>query len=180
MKRRCYDSKRESYVDYGGRGIIICDEWLNDFVAFKDWALANGWEEGLEIDRIENNGIYEPGNCRWSDDVTQSRNRRNTVFLEAFGEKKCVAEWATDNRCKATASAIFFRIKKLKWGHERAIVTPPYKEIAAFGETKSIPQWVLDERCKIGDHGLRDRILSGWDAELAIVTPNTKNGGSFN
>ncbi len=92
MIHRCEDAKREKYKDYGGRGITVCEEW-HDASAFMDWAFANGYEEGLQIDRIDVDGNYEPNNCRWVTPKENSRNRRNTVFLTVDGKTKCVAEW---------------------------------------------------------------------------------------
>lgn len=71
MKQRCFNSNHKSFKYYGGRGIVVCDEWKNDFQAFYDWAMENGYEEGLTIDRIEAEGNYEPSNCEW---VTQKQN----------------------------------------------------------------------------------------------------------
>lgn len=78
MKRRCYAPKTLKYDRYGGRGITVCDEWRNSETgcnAFCTWALANGWQEGLQIDRIDNDGPYAPWNCRF---VTRGENMRNT------------------------------------------------------------------------------------------------------
>lgn len=65
IKTRCNNKNSTKYKDYGGRGISICDEWKNDFVSFHNWAIDNGWERGLQIDRINNDGNYEPSNCQW-------------------------------------------------------------------------------------------------------------------
>ena len=75
MKERCYSSACLAYKYYGERGIIICDEWLNDFEAFLKWSLENGWVKGLSIDREDNDGNYEPDNCRWITIKEQSYNR---------------------------------------------------------------------------------------------------------
>lgn len=75
MKSRCYVKNQENYKYYGGRGIKVCDEWLKSFDTFYDWAISNGYKEGLSIDRIDNDGDYEPSNCRWSDKWGQAINK---------------------------------------------------------------------------------------------------------
>lgn len=77
MKQRCFNPNDKDYEKYGGRGITICDEWKEDFCKFKSWALASGYAQELSIDRIENNGNYEPSNCRWATQSQQNSNRRS-------------------------------------------------------------------------------------------------------
>lgn len=75
MKDRCFNVNSSNYYKYGGRGITMCDEWANNYTSFEEWVFANGYNETLEIDRIDNNGNYEPNNCRL---VTSSINSQNT------------------------------------------------------------------------------------------------------
>lgn len=76
MKTRCYRPSYHAYKHYGGRGIRICDEWLQSFEAFYRWAIENGYEDDLSIDRIDCNGNYQPDNCRWATAEEQNKNKR--------------------------------------------------------------------------------------------------------
>lgn len=78
MKARCYDPKTNRFECYGGRGIGVCDEWM-EFRPFFDWAIANGYKLGLSIDRIDNDRGYSPDNCRWVTRKAQQKNKRNSV-----------------------------------------------------------------------------------------------------
>lgn len=110
MKQRCYDVNFKKYVDYGGRGISVCDEWLNDYAVFRAWALENGHRNDLTIDRIDNNKGYYPENCRWADRFVQSNNRRNTIWVEYKGEKLPMAVVA--RACGINHATFWDRIKK--------------------------------------------------------------------
>ena len=79
MRCRCNNIGDNSFSRYGGRGISICPEWNNSFIAFYQWAIANGYKEGLSIDRINNDGNYEPSNCRWATVKEQASNRRRSA-----------------------------------------------------------------------------------------------------
>lgn len=94
MRDRCYNPSRKEYKDYGGRGITVCDEWNEDFEAFHDWSIKNGYSEDLTIDRIENNGPYSPDNCRWATRKTQSDNTRQVVHIAVGGVSKNIEGWA--------------------------------------------------------------------------------------
>ena len=76
MKCRCFNKKNPAYNHYGGRGITVCDEWKQDFMNFYNWSIENGYTDELTIDRINNNGNYEPSNCRWTDMTQQIVNQR--------------------------------------------------------------------------------------------------------
>lgn len=93
MVNRCKNPNNPAYHNYGGRGIDVCDEWTR-FENFYLWSVYNGYEEGLELDRINNDGWYTPDNCRWTDRITQANNRRSNVIVEYQGEKMTVAELA--------------------------------------------------------------------------------------
>lgn len=93
MKSRCYRKSNKHYCIYGGRGIKICDEWLNSFKDFYDWAMDNGYREDLTIDRIDVNGDYEPSNCRWVTISEQSNNRRSCRYYTINGVTKNLQQW---------------------------------------------------------------------------------------
>lgn len=93
MRNRCKNKNNANYLRYGGRGITICKEW-NDYLTFKKWALENGYNDTLSIDRIDNNGNYEPSNCRWADRIMQANNKRNNHLITFNGETHTAAEWS--------------------------------------------------------------------------------------
>ena len=81
MKGRCYCTTNDAYENYGGRGIVICDEWKENFIAFKEWAIANGYTEELTIERKDVNENYCPENCCWTTKGEQANNKRNTIRI---------------------------------------------------------------------------------------------------
>ena len=112
MKERCNNSHNKRYCYYGGRGIKVCPEWSESFSAFREWALENGYREGLTIDRINSNGNYEPSNCRWATRAQQNRNYSRNHMITYRGETKCLSDWADEfgiNR-----ATVLFRIKSGK------------------------------------------------------------------
>lgn len=122
MRSRCEKPKHKSWRHYGGRGIKVCARWqsFDDFLA--DMGIAPA---GLSIERIDTNGDYEPGNCRWATATEQARNRRSNVHLTAFGETKILCEWTEDSRCMVSTAALQKRISA-GWPHDLAISTEKY------------------------------------------------------
>ena len=94
MKSRCATKIGRTFKDYGGRGITVCQEWLDSFEAFRDWALENGYRDDLTIDRKDVNGPYSPENCRWATQKEQTNNRRCTATLSYMGETRTIKEWS--------------------------------------------------------------------------------------
>ena len=124
IKQRCYYKRHHDYKNYGARGIKICDEWLNDFISFYNWAMANGYDENAPrgkctIDRIDVNGDYEPKNCKWVDIKVQANNKRTNCYVTFNGEKHTIAEWS--KIYKIPYFTLYARLFKLNWNFERAI-----------------------------------------------------------
>jgi hypothetical protein len=110
MVRRCRDQNEKSFRFYGARGISVCEAWNRDFVAFFDWAMANGYDHHLSLERVDCKGNYEPANCCWIPRNDQQKNTRRTRYITAFGETKCLSDWLKDPRCKASRSTIYGRL----------------------------------------------------------------------
>lgn len=125
MKKRCYNPNDAGYQNYGGRGIKVCDEWRQDFMSFKTWAMDNGYAKGLSIDRIDNDGNYEPSNCRWTDRKTQSHNKRTNHNLTYNGVTKTIGEWAES--LGMNYNTLIGRINVYGWSVEDALSKPVRK-----------------------------------------------------
>lgn len=110
MKNRCYFKKHNRYANYGGKGILICKEWLDDFKVFYDWAIESGWEHGLTIDRIKNDKNYEPSNCRWATMKEQNSNRTTCKYLTFNGKTMIITQWA--QKLNLSYSTLNRRLKK--------------------------------------------------------------------
>ena len=109
MKRRCYTPSASAYKHYGARGIVVCEEWKNDFISFYNWAIRNGYKENLTIDRINVNGNYEPGNCRWATKKEQANNKRNNNFIKYKDKKLSINQWSEETGIKR--GTIAWRLK---------------------------------------------------------------------
>lgn len=121
MINRCYDPSNKRYNCYGGRGITVCDVWLNDRQSFYEWVIANGWRPGLEIDRRDVNGNYEPSNCRFVNDLVQANNSRHNHQITWDGETHSITEWA--RRLGVRGQALQHRFTR-GWSVERAMTQP--------------------------------------------------------
>jgi hypothetical protein len=93
MIKRCYNEKSERYYTYGARGITVCDEWKNDFYAFAKWAINNGWNPSLSIERNDFNIGYQPDNCSFITMDEQARNKTSNIKITFNGIERCIAEW---------------------------------------------------------------------------------------
>lgn len=166
MKKRCYSPDCDRYKDYGGRGITICQEWLDDFDNFADWAKANGYALGLTIDRIDNNGNYEPDNCRWITKKEQNRNKRTNLLVTYRGETKPLIEWC--EQLGLRYDPINNRIKK-GWSVEDAFNTPLASEHESFSS--------MCRRHGMNPATVHDRVTKlGWTLEDALNTPSCGKG----
>lgn len=125
IKHRCYNPKAKHYKSYGGRGITICEEWLNDFVPFYEWAISTGYRKGLTIDRIDVNGNYCPENCRWATQKEQMNNVRHNRMITHNGETKTARQWA--DFFGVPYHVFYGRVVGSGWAVEKAITEPVAK-----------------------------------------------------
>jgi len=122
MKQRCNDPNSSDYHLYGAKGISVCDAWGKDYTSFREWAMSNCYSPNLTIDRIDNNGDYEQGNCRWVSAREQARNTTRNHFVQLEGETKTLAEWSEISGIES--SLIRYRIKA-GWTVKDAITITP-------------------------------------------------------
>lgn len=139
MMYRCNNSKATSYQHYGGRGIAVCKEWEDSYDTFRGWALANGYSDDLSIDRINNDGNYEPSNCRWATLSEQMQNQRPRHLFKkpAVGQRKrtaskhmvtigattkSLAQWCDDSGI--SYATVLYRVNKRGMTYEDALNTP--------------------------------------------------------
>ena len=125
IKRRCYYQKHNRFKYYGARGITMCEEWKNNFKSFLNWSLANGYRDDLTIDRIDNNGNYEPSNCRWVTYKEQCNNTSRNKYITFNGKTMTMAQWSRELGLKP--STIPTRLSR-GWTIEKTLSTPNNKE----------------------------------------------------
>ena len=118
MKSRCENPQMQGYKYYGGRGVTVCDEW-REVIAFYEWAINNGYKDGLTIDRIDVNGNYEPSNCRWATAKEQSNNRTNNRLITYNEKTLTISQWADETGIKQ--NTLNKRINRGHWDIGRAL-----------------------------------------------------------
>ena len=170
MSDRCYRSESQYFHHYGGRGITVCDRWRNSFENF----LADMGPKPTpkhSIDRIDVNGNYEPGNCRWATQTEQMRNTRVNRLIEFDGQAKCAAEWS--EAVGIDASAIKARIGKGMTPADALTLLPdktrPYQRFTHDGKTMTLAEW--ESVVGVSRAVLRQRLVNGWSFEQAISVP---------
>lgn len=118
MKQRCYNKNNEAYSRYGGRGILVCEEWRNDSHAFREWAVSHGYRDDLTLDRVDVNGNYCPENCRWVTRKEQNNNRRDNHKLTLNGRTQSLPEWAEE--LGLTYGGLYSRLRR-GWPIEKVL-----------------------------------------------------------
>ena len=125
IKQRCTNPHDTAFKYYGGKGITICDEWLNDFMSFYEWSMANGYTDELTIDRIDTNKGYNPSNCRWVSRMVQQNNRNAAHLFTVNGKTGSIAELC--RIYNQNHETVRNRVLKKGWDIETALTTPPLK-----------------------------------------------------
>lgn len=177
MKDRCYNPSNKFYCNYGGRGITVCDEWLNKerisrsskgWVVFKDWALSHGYTDELTIDRIDNNKGYSPENCRWITLKEQMSNRRFCNLITYNGKTQSLAQWCEELHLNYWSTRS--RLNICGWSVEKAFNTHKntrLKMITYKGRTQTLKQWC--EELGLKYYTVASRLnRSGWTVEQAF------------
>ena len=134
MKQRCFDKNNNRYSNYGGRGIKVCAQWLV-FDLFYEWAINNGFKEGLTIERRNNNGNYEPENCTWISLQEQAINRRTNKHIEFNGKVLVLQQWS--ELLRIDYDVLQWRLSH-GWSVERAFKMPIRKISRGTGPTSNI------------------------------------------
>lgn len=172
IKARCHRKSHPRYADWGGRGIKVCDRWLNSYENFlSDMGVVSSMD--LEIDRIDNDKGYEPGNCRWTTGTQNARNKRNSHRYEYDGMSKTLGEWG--EAYGIHPGTLESRIRQSKWSMERALTTPTLEENKHIinEESHTLSEWAI--KYNIDKNLVRNRVYKlGWTLEKALTTPVRK------
>ncbi|MCA1066126.1 hypothetical protein QTG56_25435 (plasmid) [Rossellomorea sp. AcN35-11] len=161
IKQRCTNEKNDRYAEYGGRGISVCVEWLDSFEVFKEWALKNGYNKDLSIDRIDVDGNYTPDNCRWSTNLEQSRNKRDSIIVTIKGVTKSLPEWSEDSNIPyKTLQARYYKglrgeklLAPMGYHNELLEINDVSKTANAWANEAGLPLSTIKRRYKRGVRG---------------------------
>ena len=123
---RCENVNNNRYKNYGGRGICICDEWRKDFLSFYEWALSNGYNDNLSIDRIDVNGNYEPSNCRWANAKEQANNTTKNRYITYQGITRTCKQWA--EYFGINYKYFHEKLSKCNWDLNKLLEIPYFRE----------------------------------------------------
>lgn len=178
MKDRCTNPKNNSYHNYGGRGITICENWKNDFNSFYNWAISNGYNDTLSIERIDVNGNYCPENCKWATISEQNNNTRRSILITYNGETKTLKEWSSS--FKLNYSTVYSRYKKGNTIEEifNDYVRP--KKLFLEYDNKIYTIVELSRIYGIDISTLKHRLKIGWTLTDAFNKPSKKKKGNRN
>ena len=167
MRSRCTWNKAINWHLYGGRGIKVCDEWVNNFTAFRDWAMTNGYSDDLQLDRLDNDGNYEPCNCKWSTRIEQGNNRRTCVYVTINGETKTVVEWCRINGIAVNTA--FSRIER-GWKAEDAVTKSPKKRcVLSKEDVKYIKEHYIPGSKEYGQKSLAKKFCVSCSTIESII-----------
>lgn len=170
MIQRCDNPQHSDYQWYGGKGIKVCEAWY-DYETFKTWALNNGYNDNLTIDRIDGDGNYCPENCRWATMTIQANNKKSVPKYEYNGEMHSISEWARILGVKR--ELLRDRINRLGWSVDEAFSTPPSPINQYFeynGESHTWKEW--SDITGINENTLRGRYNDAhWSIEKTLSTP---------
>jgi len=123
MKQRCTNDYTDRSYRYKARGITVCEEWMNSFIAYRDWALSNGYREGLQIDRRDNNGNYTPENCRFVPQLINANNREVTTMIDYNGKNVSLSLLLHEMNIYERYNTVRNRVLR-GWTHQQAVDTP--------------------------------------------------------
>jgi len=179
MRQRCNNPNDQAYRWYGAKGVIVCPEWESSFLSFYTWAIANGYQDGLTLDRIKSNKNYEPSNCRW---ITREENTRRAKkgkpgsrlgagkLIEYGGKSLTLSQWAGE--LGITYPALYNRLYKRNMSLAQALTPKSLQTYTYQGETKTLREWANKLGIKVDTLDQRINRLR-WPIERAL-TANTR------
>jgi hypothetical protein len=168
IKSRCNNPNTTHYNSYGGRGISICKEWDNDFSAFMEWSISNGYNDSLTIDRIDQNGDYCPENCRWTSQKVQCNNFSRNKMITYLGKTQSLTMWCEE--LNLSYSMVKRRLAKGK-SVEEAFEKPKYQpKTLSFNDcTMTVKEWSI--KTGIPERIIYERLRHNWPIERILNTP---------